>query len=255
MKIALITDIHEHNLTLENILRQAEMKGCDEVACLGDIVGLDTRFHHKPAQRSARRSLELIRTHCRWVVAGNHDLYAAKRIPQHANGFEFPATWFEMSAQERKKVSRGKVWTFEHEVDNDLDDQDIAYIHSLPEFLVLNENGQKLLFSHYLYPDFTGSTTQYMERHHHLQDLWQFMTQQGLLYAFCGHAHTSFPEFAFPGRRSIFKAIHPIPSESIFLDNKTAAILLPPVSGSAGKAGFSILDTQNRHLHIVYTSS
>ena len=55
MKIGLITDIHENANLLKEALRLAAKNKCDEIVCLGNIVGFDRRFE-------------------------NHDLFAAGRL-------------------------------------------------------------------------------------------------------------------------------------------------------------------------------
>ncbi len=44
MKLAIITDIHEDRVNLVKALRMIEKEACDEIACLGDIVGFSTPF-------------------------------------------------------------------------------------------------------------------------------------------------------------------------------------------------------------------
>jgi len=112
MKIGIITDIHENVEMLREALRLASVNKCDEIVCLGDIVGYDQRFYTFIQKRSATTCLDLVRSNCRWIVPGNHDLFAAGRVPSYTNGFKYPDTWFEMNAGERKKVAQGKVWCY-----------------------------------------------------------------------------------------------------------------------------------------------
>jgi hypothetical protein len=44
-----------------------------------------------------------------WVVAGNHDLFAASRQPSWANGFTYPRNWFTLTSEERAAVSADMV--------------------------------------------------------------------------------------------------------------------------------------------------
>jgi len=159
MKIGIITDIHENVSMLREALRLASVHRCDELVCLGDIVGYDRRFYSFDAGRSAKSCLYLIRSNCRWIVAGNHDLYAAARFPSYSNGFEYPSDWFKMNSEERKSASRGKVWYYEKEAPNDLDEDDISFLKSLPEYIAPPDYPIGCLFSHYLFPDLSGSTT------------------------------------------------------------------------------------------------
>lgn len=55
---------------LERSLREAESADCDEVWCLGDLVG----------DRDPERTIAVARSNCDVVVAGNHDLLVAGRL-------------------------------------------------------------------------------------------------------------------------------------------------------------------------------
>ncbi len=253
MKIGILTDIHENTRMLQEALRLAEVKKCDELVCLGDIVGFDKRFYKFVRERSAKKCLELIRSNCKWIVAGNHDLFAARRFPAYSNGFSYPDRWFAMSSEERKSASAGKVWSYEFDDPNDLGEDDIAFIRSLPEFITTSFMGISSLFSHYIFPDFTGSTTQYIERNRQLKAAWDFMSDRQVMYSFSGHSHGCFAGFAYRNSSSFFKAINSIPTDSFSLGNEMIVITLPPLAGDKGKTGFSIIDTETRRIDIIST--
>ena len=253
MKIGILTDIHENTQMLQEALRLAEINKCDELVCLGDIVGFDRRFYKYVRERSAKTCLELIRSNCRWIVAGNHDLFAAGRFPVYSNGFNYPDNWFTLSAEERKSISAGKVWSYEFDDPNDLGEDDLAFIRSLPEFITTSFNGISSFLSHYIFPDFTGSTTQYIERNRQLKGVWEFMSNHQVKFSFSGHSHGSFAGFAYRNSSSFFKAINSIPTNSFNLGNEMVVIALPPLAGEKGRTGFSIIDTENMKLEIVST--
>jgi predicted phosphodiesterase len=251
MRIGIITDIHENTAMLSEALRQASVNRCDEIVCLGDIVGFDHRFYRYNPMHSARACLDLVRSNCRWIVPGNHDLFAAKRIPSYTNGFEYPENWFSMDLKDKKRISQGRVWTFEGEAPNDLKEEDLMFINSLPEHIVIQFAGTKCLFSHYIYPDFTGSTTKYVERNNHLINLWDFMDMNKIRYSFSGHSHNYFAGMAFRGGRSFYKAIHSVPCQIINLGVEMVLTLLPPLAGEKGRTGFSVIDSDNLKLEII----
>jgi predicted phosphodiesterase len=259
MRLGIITDIHENLHMLREALKLASVHQCDEVACLGDIVGYDHRFYNYTTERSAKKCLDLIRSNCRWVVAGNHDLHAAGKFPSFSNGLEYPQQWFAMNITDRKKASRGKVWSYDGDAPNDMTDNDLHYLQSLPEYLLIAVSGINCLFSHYFFPDFSGSTTRYIERNHHLQGHWDFMNQHGVKFSFSGHSHQFFTGFAYQHKRngagSFLKAIHSVPSDTFNLGNEKVAILLPPLSGDKGRTAFSIMDSAILKLTIISTSS
>lgn len=248
MKIGIITDVHENVEKLLMAIKLADDYKCDELVCLGDIVGFDHRFYEYDSKRSAKKCIELIRSNFRWSVAGNHDLFATQRLPSYSNGFSFPLNWFQMNADERKKSANGKVWSYEGDAPNDLEDDDIIFMKSFPEYLIIPFAGTNILFSHYIFPDFTGSTTQYIEKNRHLNDHWSYMNFHDIRLSFSGHSHTSLTGFAYQGKvngvASFLKAIHSVPLDNINLGAEKTVVLLPPLSGEKGRTGFSILDSE-----------
>lgn len=252
MKVGIITDIHENVEMLTEALRLAGLHKCDELVCLGDITGYDRRFYNND-KRSARTCLELIRSNCRWIVAGNHDLHAASRIPSHSDGFVYPGDWFKLSPAERKKLAGGKVWSYEFDEPNDLDPDDIEFIISLPEYIITEISGINCLFSHYTFPDFTGSTTQYAENHRQLKSIWDYMKKNKIQLSFTGHTHNMFVGFAYRNPGLFLKAIHSVPGNRFNLGKEMVIIGLPPLTGDKGRTGFSIVDFDNMRMEIVST--
>jgi predicted phosphodiesterase len=259
MRVGIITDIHENVIMLAEALKLAVSHKCDELVCLGDIVGYDPRFYSYGGTRSARVCLEMIRSSCRWIVAGNHDLFAAGRFPSFTNGLDYPDHWFKMVTEERKKASRGKIWCYEGDAPNDLGEDELLFLKSLPEYLSMDIEGIPCLFSHYLFPDLTGSTTCYVERNRQLKAHWEFMNHHRVKYSFFGHCHTTFAGFAYPGKikgaGSLFRAFHSVPADSYNLGDEKVVIMLPPLSGEKGKTGFSIMDSNYLKLNIISTKN
>jgi len=252
MKIGLITDIHENVTMLEAVLRMAETSRCDELACLGDIAGYDRRFYNYHFRRSARQCVSLIRSSCRWTVAGNHDLFAARRLPYWSNGYKYPEDWFELPASARREASEGLVWSFDGEDPNDLGDEEMEWLNEIPEYTVVSDNGITLLLSHYICPDFTGSTTRHVVKQHHISDLWKFMSHHGVQFSFSGHSHKPFAYFSHRRPFTFLRAIHPVPNDRIFLGHEMTMVLLPPVTGGNGRTSFSVFDTGTGILNLMH---
>jgi predicted phosphodiesterase len=251
MKIGIITDIHENAFMLRNVLELAERHGCNELACLGDIVGYDSRFYGYGQERSARECTRLVKANCKWIVAGNHDLFASGRLPGYTNGFEYPSGWFMMTPAGRKSASNGKVWSYEYDEPNDLGEQDIEFMRSLPESVTVVIDGSSCMFSHYIYPDLTGSTTRYVERNSQLCQAWELLDRNNVMYSFSGHSHQLFAGFAYKSSGSMLKAVHPIHDGIFNLGNEPVIIILPALSGERGRTGFSIVDTANWKVSII----
>ena len=250
MKIGIITDIHENTRLLEQALRMMSANGCDELACLGDIVGYDSRFYKYDDYRSAKDCLRLIRSNCKWVTSGNHDIYAARIFPSYSNGFFYPRNWYDLDPVQRKNISSGKVWCYEGELSNDLTEDDIHYLQKIPEYIITEDPGFKFLFTHYFAPDFTGSTTTYIERGSQLKQHWQKMSENGASVSFSGHCHSHFTGFAYKSAGSYTKAIHSFSGNEFNLGKEMVAVILPPLSGEKGRRGFSVLDTDTMVINI-----
>jgi hypothetical protein len=186
-------------------------------------------------------------------VAGNHDLHAAGRFPVYTNGFSYPEGWFSMSPSERKIAASGMVWCYENEAVNDLTAEESDYLRKIPEMLVPGEVNAAFLFSHYIYPDLTGSTTQYVKRNHHMEKHWDLMKSQNLTVSFIGHSHNFFAGFAYKSKVPFIHAFHSLPNNIFQLGSEPVVILLPPLSGEKGRTGFSIIDTVNMKLSIIST--
>lgn len=255
MKIGIITDIHENVETLQRALDLASLKKCDEMVCLGDITGFDRRFYKYDFARSARRCIYLIRTNCRWVTAGNHDLYPAGRLPSWSDGFEFPEGWFQMNPQERKASAAGKVWCYDGDAESDMGEEEIDYLRSLPEYIVSSEPGVSCLFSHYFFPDLTGSTTKYAERGKHLLSHWKYMEMNEVVFSFSGHTHNHFTGFAYRNSGSLLRAFENLPNDIFNLGKEKTIIALPPLSGEKGRTGFSIFDSTDSTLSVIGLTS
>ncbi len=71
MRLAIITDIHSNLIALKRVLAHIEEMGAERVCCLGDIVG------YGPFPNEC---VELIRSKCSVVVAGNHDAALAGKV-------------------------------------------------------------------------------------------------------------------------------------------------------------------------------
>jgi len=252
MKLGIITDIHENVTMLEAVLKLAEANGCDELACLGDITGYDRRFYNYHFRRSARQCISLIRSNCRWVAAGNHDLNAANRLPSWSNGYKYPENWFQMTPSERRDSAAGSVWSYEGEEPNDLGEDEISYLKTIPEYVILSEGKATLLLSHYVCPDFTGSTTRYIEKYRHMNELWKFMSHHKILFSLSGHSHKPIAYFSHRGPIPFLRAVHPVPNDRIFLGDEMTMILLPPLTGGNGRTSFSVLDTDTGMLNLVH---
>ena len=98
----------------------------------------------------------------------------------------------------------------------------------------------------------TYKTTRYVERQHHLKELWKFMHNHGITYSLSGHSHKPFAYFSHNGTISFVKALHPVPGDRIFLGHEMTMILLPPLTGGNGRTSFSVIDTETGMLNLIH---
>lgn len=218
MKLGLITDIHEQTSSLERVLLLAQTLGCDEMACLGDITGFDPDLYPPDAARSPSTCIRLVRENCRWVVAGNHD----REVPAMNPG---------------------------------LTDEDRDYLTSLPESLIIHTGVSKILISHYLYPDFTGSSLKFVRHLNQLDGLYDYLAMADVKLAFAGHDHPAGVGFGYPApyhwTSRIRRAFHYMPFHRYELDGQLMVCLLPALASRSGRPGFSVWDADSRTLDVI----
>ena len=250
MKIGILSDIHEDAERLEPALRLLEKRNCDELICLGDIIGFDVRHYRYLAKRDASRCLAMVRANCRLVLAGNHDLFAIRKTPR-ANGlFAFPENWYQLDFSERKKLGEDRIWLFEHqELSPLLSAADRDYIDSLPEFLMADFAGTRVLFSHEIFPDPSGSLTWRPKNHWDFRQHFNFMQENRCRLGVSGHLHPDgigiVHDTGFHFSR--FRA-HAIPPDLV-------QYVCPCMANSASRNGFLILDTVSMTMEAVALKS
>ncbi|MFD3157291.1 metallophosphoesterase family protein [Haloimpatiens sp. FM7330] len=124
MKIGIFTDVHNNVIALNSILELFKEKGCDEILCCGDIIGIGP-FPEETVQRI--KSLKNIK-----CVLGNHEKYLI-------NGIKKP-----YSDDMNEDECLHHKW--EHSL---LSDDSKKYIKQLPYRLHLNRGGTKISVVHY----------------------------------------------------------------------------------------------------------
>lgn len=237
MKIGLICDIHEDFQSLQEALRQLERRNCDDLICLGDIVGYDTTCDDPGTVHDSSACIEAVRSNCRYVVIGNHDLFALKKIPQSSHAFPFPSNWYQMSMDERRTLGNNRVWLFETESSAIyLNRRERKYLEGLTEHLVLKFNRHVVHLSHSLHPDLTGSMMLRPHNPWELREHFQILKNNGCSYGFSGHMH---PNGVLIGRESDIR-------ENSFgrlkLEDGLAQYSCPGLANGTGRRGFSIVD-------------
>jgi predicted phosphodiesterase len=86
MRVAIVSDIHGNRQAFEAVLDAIESSDCEEMWCLGDLVGYGA---------DPDACVELARRHAAVCLAGNHDLGVCGAIPleEFSRGAALAARW------------------------------------------------------------------------------------------------------------------------------------------------------------------
>lgn len=189
VKIGFISDIHEDYAALLKAVRVLEKAGCDTLICLGDIVGFSFPFQRSFGGRDAEACVALVRDSCVAAVAGNHDLFAARRVPVHTAGFPYGDDWYGQDEETRQRRSRNRLWRYEdYDLPPRLGTSSAEYLRALPEFATPLMDGIPIFISHFHYPDLSGSLVRSLRRDH-LRAHFDFIGAKGCALSFSGHGH------------------------------------------------------------------
>ncbi|MFZ0041081.1 MAG: metallophosphoesterase family protein [Solirubrobacteraceae bacterium] len=97
MRIAIISDIHGNRHAFEAVLEEISESDCQELWCLGDLVGYGA---------DPDACVELARNHAAVCLAGNHDLVVRGSLPleQFSRGAALAATWTQQQITEETRA-------------------------------------------------------------------------------------------------------------------------------------------------------
>lgn len=247
MKIALISDIHEDYQSLKQVAKLIEKNACDRVVCLGDIVGFSVPHYSYVETRNPLACVRWVMDNCSHAVAGNHDLYAVRRVPHSdVRGFEYPDNWYSFPFPERQEKSQGKVWLYEdNELSAILGEKETVFLQNLPETIIDLFDNTRVLLSHYIFPDLTGSAREFMFDYRDLIGHIQYMADNQIQTAFTGHMHCNGMKYLL-GRDILIAPF-----------NKRQALGrfnwfgLPGVTSSKGMQGFAVWDTTENTIEAI----
>ena len=245
MRLGFLSDIHEDIISLKKGLDVLHNQNCDQIICLGDITGFSNPYYPYAETKDANACIELVRAQCTIVVPGNHDLFSAGRVPGYNAGIDYPENWFSMEIGERLNLMKNKVWLYEHEVFPDLTTENIQYLQSLPEYQIAKVEDYNILFTHFLYPDVSGSLRKRIDDVYDYREHFRFMRQNNCILAFAGHMH-----------REGFEVINMMGYREFGFRKKKLRMMetfigLPSLASGRNKNGVAVFDTENFELHAV----
>ncbi len=240
MIFALISDIHEDIISLQLALQKIEKLNCDEIIFLGDISGFSVPHYFHYDYRNAHECLNIIRKNCKYIIAGNHDLHAARRISFLLPSFEYPSNWFSMDYYERFEYSQNKVWLYDNDELNPMyKHSDIDFLKTLPEQQTIHANGYKINLSHYLFPNINGSLKQIYLTPESLMPHIEYITKNNFDFYICGHIHYS--GLSIVNKRGLTNKKYDKKTELKIGDS----LLVPAVVANKPGNGFTVFNTEN----------
>ena len=247
MKLGFLAGIHEDIVRLQqavDVLRQA---GCELTACLGDIVGYSVPYYGFLKSRDAHQSVQVVQKQCRYVVAGNHDLYAVRKISSQRGVFDYPPNWYSLDWATRRRLAQGRVWLYEEELPAELTPEDEAYLRVLPEFLAVKVDGLGLMLSHYAYPDLLGDSTTFdPSEPERLARHLRFIEDHGCSIGLSGHeGYNGMVVSTSTERREVGFSICALPQE------EPVWIQGPWVANGTYANGVLVLDTTRREIESI----
>ena len=245
MRIGIISDIHSDLQSLNAALNNLSARGYDKLICLGDIVGYSYHYKNNLEGRNSDECVKLVKQHCDYVIAGNHDMYWSMRLPEYLRKIRYPDNWYKLNLQERMDFSNDLIWLYDDEVDEPMLTDHIDFLSSLPESCILDCGRLSVLFTHFLYPDLTGSSKFFPDTINHFRPHLKFMKLNKCILGITGHAHlqgysvTSRDHF----RYNFFgkTRLEPLPQ----------VIIGPAVTRGDSKNGFMIFNTETDELEVI----
>ncbi len=237
MRLAIISDIHEDYPSLQKILKKLERLGYDKLVCLGDISGFSRRHYRYLKSRDASSSLRLLREKCSIILAGNHDLHVSRRLPVHSTIFDFPSDWYELALDKKSILAKDEIWLHEEDLDPHYPPDDLDFLATLPEFVILEEGGIRILLTHYAHPNLSGFRKNFYSWEGDFQSHFRFMEFQKCRLSFIGHAHPRGYYVVTPDRFRHYSY------RKIPLPQHPAIVGVPPVTRHRWRSGFCIFDT------------
>jgi predicted phosphodiesterase len=245
MKLAVISDIHSDFPSLEKAFAKIRESGADRILCLGDIVGYSYHYAEWLDGRDSIACIEMVKQNCDHVICGNHDLNAAMKLPLDYKDLGMPANWYDMDLSERTRLTNGRFWMYQDEIEDPLNDEAIAYLSELPETLILEDRKFNFFATHFIYPDLTGSCqdspVELKDFREHLKLVQRNQCRVGL----AGHAH---PEgYAQISRKALGMNYF----RKADLIRRPQILVVPAITRSRAGNGYLIIDTEKYNFEAV----
>jgi hypothetical protein len=133
-----------------------------------------------------------------------------------------------------------------NELSSLLNAENKEYIRALSEYVVQDYDKYKILYSHYFYPDVTGSLSIRVEDFGELREHFEFMRQNDCLYAFSGNDH--FQGIKVFAEDPTFEIDF---GEKHILPNKPLWLHIPAVANGTNRNGIAVFNTDTREIEAI----
>jgi len=240
MKIGIISDVHEDAIRLQESIKSLEKLGCDEYVCLGDISGFDPRFYSYIYSKDFKYCMDMIKSYCKIIIPGNHDLFHLKRIPENNPEFQFPNDWYELPIEIRRKLGGKYVWLYEKEYPINSSYFDENVFSNFDSQIVVTYDGLSILFSHSITPDLSGMMRKKPRKKHDFFKHLENIENKQCLIGISGHLHPN--GLLKVDRKKIY---NPKFTKLDIPSDKITQFIVPCVADGMQDNGYTILDTIN----------
>lgn len=189
MKIWIIADLHEDIIRTKEAIDLLKNNNCEKIICLWDLIWVAVPYYWYMKSRNWSEVIKMIKENCDLVLVWNHDLYSIKKIPQSWK-FKYPKNWYSLDYQTRSSLANWDLWLMEeNELSPMVSNEEKEYISNLPEYKIVEYDDIKILFSHWIYPDFTWTTKFKAENLENYNELFDFMKKNDCKINVAWHSH------------------------------------------------------------------
>lgn len=244
MRIGIISDIHQDLDNLSKAIKHFEQLNCDKIWCLGDILGYNKYYKPFFSNNNANKCVDIVRMNCALVILGNHDLHAIERFPEISPGFNYPDNWFLITTAMRRVLSSSQLWSYETDTVAELSKQNLEFLYYLKEFEIFDTPRIKILASHFIYPNITGSIKGFITHPTDCYSHFHFMELQGADFSFVGHGHVE--GVCFVSERKLRFRGFGVYS----IRKKHKMVILPPLAKSNRLYGYVVYDDKKHRLEV-----
>jgi len=203
--------------------------------------GFDDRFYSFRFSRNLNFCIDLIKNNCKIIIAGNHDLNHLRRLPSYNGVFSFPANWYDITAEERKFLSKGKVWLYDNDEPINCFDKFNELLAENKDKYLLEIDGINILLTHSISPDISGIIAKKPNRYDDFAQHLQLLTTENCTIGISGHLH---PNGLL--RIDEKKIYNPKFSELELPHKGHMQFICPCIADGMQDNGYTVLDSNNR---------